>query len=78
MKKLQAILISSVVVTLTLTAIAQVENGQFTGNVTDPSGAAIANAKVTVTNIDTNRTVSTVTSQSGAYNVGQFCTVQLI
>jgi len=70
-KKLQAILLSVFVVTFALTAVAQVENGQFAGIVTDPSGAAIANARVTVTNIATNRTVSTETTQSGAYNIGQ-------
>src|SRR5437868_3732385 len=50
-------------------ALAQVQNGQFTGTVTDPSGAAIANAKVTVTNLGTNLSVSTATNASGNYTV---------
>ena len=48
---------------------AQVQNGEFTGVVTDPSGAAIANAKVTVTNPSTNFTETTTTSQNGLYNL---------
>ena len=43
------------------------ENGQFTGVVTDPSGAAIPNAKVTVTNTATNLAITTSTSQSGLF-----------
>jgi len=52
---------------LALGAFAQVQNGQFTGEVTDPSGAAIANAKVTVTNTGTNLTQSVDTNQAGLY-----------
>ncbi len=48
---------------------AQVQNGQFNGVVTDPSGAAIPNAKVTVTNVGTNLAVGTTTNQSGFYAV---------
>jgi hypothetical protein len=70
-KKLQAVLISLCILGLGATAVAQVQNGQFAGIVTDPSGAAIGNATVTVMNLGTNRTVTTVTSQSGAYNVGE-------
>jgi hypothetical protein len=46
-----------------------VQNGQFTGTVTDPSGAAIAGAKITVTNRATNLSVSTTTNTSGAYSI---------
>ncbi len=46
---------------------AQVQNGQFTGVVTDPSGAGIPNARVTVTNMATNVAVTTRTNQSGLY-----------
>ena len=52
---------------LSLSAFAQIQNGQFTGTVTDPSGAAIANAKVTVTNVGTNLSVDTTTNQTGGY-----------
>ena len=52
---------------LALGAFAQVQNGQFTGEITDPSGAAIANAKVTVTNTGTNLTQTVTTNPSGLY-----------
>jgi outer membrane receptor protein involved in Fe transport len=48
---------------------AQVQNGQFTGVVTDPTGAAIINAKVTVLNPNTNFTDTTTTNQSGLYTI---------
>jgi len=66
MKKLQVCLVLSVIV-LAVCASAQIQNGQFSGTVTDPSGAAIPNAKVTVTNTGTNLSVSTTTNQSGLY-----------
>ena len=56
MKRLQFCLVLLCTLTLALGAFAQVQNGQFTGEVTDPSGAAIPNAKVTVTNTGTNLT----------------------
>jgi outer membrane receptor for ferrienterochelin and colicin len=46
-----------------------VQNGQFTGTVTDPTGAAIANAKITVTNPATDLNLSTTTNSSGNYTV---------
>src|SRR5260370_13449608 len=48
---------------------AQVQNGQFDGTVTDPTGAAIANAKVTVTNPATDLNLTTTTNSSGNYTV---------
>jgi hypothetical protein len=59
----------SVVVLLLSLSTAQVQNGQFSGLVTDPSGAAIADAKVTVTNPSTNFTNATTTNQNGLYNL---------
>ena len=52
---------------LSVTGFAQIQNGQFTGTVTDPSGAAISNAKVTVTNVGTNLSVDTTTNQTGLF-----------
>jgi Carboxypeptidase regulatory-like domain/TonB dependent receptor len=69
MKKLQFCLLVLSLLALTLGAFAQVQNGQFTGAVTDPSGAAIPNAKVTAVNTGTNLSVSTTTNQSGLYSV---------
>lgn len=67
MRRLQFCLVVFSLLALTFSAFAQVENGQFTGTVTDPTGAAIANAKVTVTNQGTNLSVSTTTNSSGNY-----------
>ena len=67
MTKLRFCLVVLTVVVLTISALAQVQNGQFTGVVTDPSGAAISNARVTVTNTGTNFTVTSTTGESGLY-----------
>src|SRR5437667_5109208 len=67
MKKLQFCLVILSVLVLATGAVAQIQNGQFTGIVTDPSGAAVPNAKVTVTNLGTNLTVTTTTNNSGLY-----------
>jgi hypothetical protein len=69
MRKLQFCLAVFAVLALSLSAVAQVQNGQFSGAVTDPTGAAVANAKVTVTNQGTNLNVSTTTNSSGNYTV---------
>jgi hypothetical protein len=55
------------VLILTLGAFAQVQNGQFTGTVTDPTGAAIPNAKLTASNLATGFSVTTTSNQSGLY-----------
>jgi Carboxypeptidase regulatory-like domain len=67
MKKLQFCLVLLCTLLLSFGALAQVQNGQFTGNVTDPSGAAIANANVTVTNMGTGLSVTITSNQSGSY-----------
>src|SRR5947199_10377485 len=69
MKKLQFCLVAISMLLLALGAVAKVQNGQFTGVVTDPSGAAIPNAKVTVTNMGTSLSVTTTSNQNGVYVV---------
>ena len=69
MKKLQFCLVLLSLLVLSLSGFAQVQNGQFTGTVTDPSGAAIAGANVTVTNLGTNLTVATNSGDTGLYTV---------
>jgi hypothetical protein len=54
---------------LAITAAAQIQNGQLTGSVTDPSGAAVPNAKVTATNPNTSFTSSSNTGDSGVYTI---------
>jgi len=50
-------------------ASAQVETGQISGTVTDPSGAVIPNANVSVKNVDTNAIRSTISTSVGLYRV---------
>jgi hypothetical protein len=69
MKKLQFCLLLVCVCALAVATSAQVQNGQINGTVTDPSGAAIANAKVTVVNVSTNLTLTTTTNSTGNYIV---------
>lgn len=69
MKKLQACLIVCCSLLLVVGAVAQIQNGQFTGVVTDPTGAAIAGAKVSATNRATNLTVAETTTSNGLYTL---------
>src|SRR6267154_5274032 len=69
MRRLQFCLAVFALLALTVSAFAQVPNGQITGTVTDPSGAAIPNAKVTVTNPATGFSTSTTSNSSGNYTV---------
>ncbi len=50
-------------------ALAQEFRGTVTGQVTDPTGAGVPNAKVTVQNLQTNETQTQMTSDSGNYTV---------
>jgi hypothetical protein len=52
-----------------VSVFAQNTNGRVIGAVTDPQGAAIAGAKVTVTNTATNLHWDTTTDSAGAYQV---------
>jgi len=46
---------------------AQVDTGTIVGTVTDQSGAVISGAKVTLTNLGTNASLSTTTEADGTY-----------
>jgi Carboxypeptidase regulatory-like domain/TonB dependent receptor-like, beta-barrel/TonB-dependent Receptor Plug Domain len=50
-----------------LTAVAQTSRGSVTGTVTDPNGAVIAGADVTLTSVQTNTSRTTKTSDEGLY-----------
>jgi hypothetical protein len=50
-------------------ATAQTDRGSLTGRVTDPNGAAVANAKVTATNLNTSETREATTSDDGNYRI---------
>lgn len=56
---------------LPMGAHAQTYFGTIVGNVSDSTGAAVANAKVTVTNSATNATVNAMTSKQGSFQIPQ-------
>ena len=49
----------------------QAYNGSIVGNVTDPSGAAVAGAKVTVVDPATGATFNATTTALGSYSIAQ-------
>ncbi len=77
---MQRFFIAAVVLCLTIPLApisAQTTAGAIVGTVTDPSGAVIAGADVTVTNVDTNIAVKTTTDSAGEYvvtplNIGRY------
>lgn len=60
-------LVFSLVLAGSLASLAQVSTATILGSVTDPSGAAIPNAPVTVTDTDTNQTRKFTTNNTGQY-----------
>src|SRR4051812_2772742 len=48
-------------------ALAQIGGGSLVGNVSDPSGAAVTNVKITAVNIGTNVVETTYTNEAGYY-----------
>jgi hypothetical protein len=60
--------ISLCILLLTLSAMGQIQNGQFTGTVTDASGAALPGAKISILNQATNFSVTTTTNGTGVYS----------
>ena len=67
---LQFVIRIAVAISLALAAAsAQTTTGSIVGTVTDTTGAVVANATVTITNVDTGITTKTVTDSSGNYVV---------
>src|SRR5947209_19304021 len=50
-------------------ALAQEFRASVTGQVTDPTGAGVAGAKVTIQNLATNEVQSQMTNESGNYTI---------
>jgi hypothetical protein len=71
MTKSRFALLTLIVLLCALTAMAQIQNGQFAGTVTDPSGAAVPNAKITMTNAATGLSVTATSNGTGAYQVSE-------
>jgi hypothetical protein len=71
MTRLQCSFVVLCTLLLTSGAIAQIQNGQLTGDITDPSGAAIPNAKVTVKNQATDLAMTVLSGQQGHFVANQ-------
>ena len=67
MKKFFGLLI--LLVSFASVGFAQSQNGSISGVVTDATGAVVANATVTVTNVATGAVRTTVTTGAGDYTV---------
>src|SRR5260370_17221554 len=60
-----------IVLCCTGVSFAQSDRGSVSGIVTDPSGAGITGAKVTITNVAMGTQNSTVTTGAGVYTIPQ-------
>lgn len=66
-KKNCAVIFSLTVLLFAITLQAQIDRGTISGTITDPSGAAVVGATVTVTNVGTNQTLHLTTDSAGIY-----------
>jgi Carboxypeptidase regulatory-like domain len=73
-RRFNRIVCAAVVLSLLIlpSALAQttVSTGSIVGTVSDPSGAVVSGAKVTITNSATGQVINLITNTSGAYNSG--------
>ena len=68
-KRISILAITSLVLMLVLAAVGLAQNtGTITGTVTDPSGAAVPDAAITVKNVNTGLTQTVRTASDGIYN----------
>jgi Carboxypeptidase regulatory-like domain len=67
-----SVLLAMAVLLLSIAGLAQstVSTGSIVGTVTDPSGAVVSGAKVTITNTATAQTIETTSNSAGAFNSG--------
>src|ERR1044072_6168911 len=64
-----AILLAIVTLLAVSLAFAQSDNANVGGVVTDPSGSAVPNAKITLTNQATGQARTATTNESGVYQI---------
>jgi hypothetical protein len=65
----RALTLAGIVLTLALTAFPQEFRATLTGHISDPNGAAVPGAKITVTNQQTSEEKTTNTTEDGNYTV---------
>ncbi len=68
MSKLHCVRVFSLMVLLSMVAVAQTNRGGITGTVFDETGSVVSGASVTLTNLGTNRVSHMETSGSGTYS----------
>jgi hypothetical protein len=67
--KFKVLALAALLVALSATAFAQLETGQITGRVTDPNGAVVPGASVTVKSVETGAERAATSDAEGAYTV---------
>jgi Carboxypeptidase regulatory-like domain len=60
--------VAAFAVLFSLPAFSQLDYGSISGTITDPSGAVVVGAKVTVTNVDQGTQRILTTDKAGTYN----------
>lgn len=65
---MRTVLASTYLLVFSFAAFGQSERGNITGIVSDPTGAAVAGASLTITQRDTNAAVTLTTTAAGEYN----------
>ena len=65
-----ALALSFALFTSSMSLAQTVQTGSISGTVTDPSGAAVSNAKVVITNTSTGQSTTMSTNGAGVYNSG--------
>jgi len=63
----RSLFVAALLTIICTAALAQKDTGGITGIVTDPSGAVVIGAKVTITDVDRGTTVTTTTNNQGEY-----------
>src|SRR5712664_801800 len=71
---LTLIVLSLMLSSTLVSAQTTVAQGSIQGTVTDPSGAVVSGAKITITNRATGQVIELTTNSSGAYNSGALLT----
>src|SRR5215208_6337360 len=67
--KFKVVVLAALLFAMSATAFAQLETGQITGRVTDPNGAVVPGAAVTVKSVETGAERAATSDAEGAYTV---------
>ena len=67
--KFRVVFLAALLFALSATAFAQLETGQITGRVTDPNGAVVPGAAVTVKSVETGAARNATADEEGVYTI---------